>query len=88
MTNSVMLLGNWDFGLRSIFMGNGHRAGTLRTGWIELENCSWNYEVYESWGLDELSLESMLSGIYTVSGAMSNRVSSRMESLLPNTLYL
>jgi hypothetical protein len=55
---------------------------------IELHNCSWNYEVYEIWGLDEISLESMLSGIYTVSEVMSNRGSSRIKSLLPNFLYL
>jgi hypothetical protein len=69
-------------------MGMGIERG-LR-GWvglppIELENCSWNYEFYEIWGLDELSLESMLSGIYAVYGTMSNRVSSRIESFLPNS---
>ena len=62
-------------------------------GWIglppiELENCSWDYEIYEIWGLDMLSLESMLSGIYAVYGAMSNSVSSRIEPLLPNSQSL
>jgi hypothetical protein len=69
-------------------MGMGIERGLH--GWvglppIELENCSWNYEVYEIWGLDMLSLESMLSGIYAVYGAMNNSVSSRIESLLPNS---
>jgi hypothetical protein len=65
-------------------MGMGIERGLH--GWvglppIELENCSWNYEVYEIWGLDILILESMLFGIYAVYGAMSNSVSSRIESL-------
>jgi hypothetical protein len=72
-------------------MGMGIERGLH--GWvvlppIELENCSWNYEVYEIWGLDMLSLESMLSGIYAVYGAMGNSVSSRIESLLPNSQSL
>ena len=72
-------------------MGMGIERGLH--GWtglppIELENCSWNYEVYEIWELDMLILESMLSGIYAVYGAMSNSVSSRIESLLPNSLSL
>jgi hypothetical protein len=72
-------------------MGMGIERGVH--GWIELppvelENCSWNYEVYEIWELDMLSSESMLSGIYAVYVAMSNNVSSRIESLLPNSQSL
>jgi hypothetical protein len=79
------------FGLRSIVMGMGIERelhGWIELPPIELENCSWNYEVYEIWGLDELSLESMLSCIYAVYGVMSNSVSSRIESLLPNSRSL
>lgn len=71
-------------------MGMGIERGLH--GWvglppIELENCSWNYEFYEIWGLDGLSLESMLSGICKAFGTMSNRASPRMESLLPDFRY-
>lgn len=72
----------------SICMGMGIERGLH--GWvglppIELENCSWTYEFYEIWGLDQLSFKSMLSGIYAVYGAMSNKASSRIEPFLPNS---